>query len=195
MRLLTKILTAAFFAVFYRVTIIGADNIPQNGGAVLCSNHVGELDMFFLGFKIKRWVYYMAKEELFKIPLLGGIIRQLGAFPVKRGKGDIESIKTAIKLVRDGHILGIFPEGTRMAKKGAGTVKAKAGAALIAVKAEAPVIPVAIKGSYKLFSKVKIIFGKPYRLDTAGETKPSGSDLTDMSQDIMNKIYNLLEEN
>lgn len=137
----------------------------------------------------------MAKEELFKIPLLGGIIRQLGAFPVKRGKGDIESIKTAIKLVRDGHILGIFPEGTRTAKKGAGTVKAKAGAALIAVKAEAPVIPVAIKGSYKLFSKVKIIFGKPYRLDTAGETKPSGSDLTDMSQDIMDRIYNLLEEN
>src|SRR5690606_10964952 len=108
-----RFIIAVFFSVFYRVQIIGIENIPKEGAAILCSNHISELDMFFIGYRIKRLVRYMAKEELFKNPLLRFFITRLGAFPVKRGKGDVGAIKTSLRLLSEGHIVGIFPEGTR----------------------------------------------------------------------------------
>ncbi|MCR4435577.1 MAG: lysophospholipid acyltransferase family protein [Clostridiales bacterium] len=195
MRLLVRIITTAFFKLFYKVEVVNRENVPQKGGAVLCSNHVGVLDMFFIGYKLNRWIYYMAKEELFKIPVLRLLIRQLGAFPVKREKGDVESIKTALKLIGDGHIVGIFPEGTRTSKRKEGKmVKPKPGAALLAVKTGVPVIPVAIQGRYKLFSNVKVIFGEPIKLDASESIKYTTAELTDYSRSIMEKIYALMGE-
>jgi 1-acyl-sn-glycerol-3-phosphate acyltransferase len=189
-----RIIVKIFFKCFYRVKITGYENIPAKGGVVLCSNHIGEIDMFLIGVKSKRLVHYMAKEELFKNPLFGAIIRWLGAFPVKRGRVGTESIKTGLKLLEDGHILGIFPEGTRMKNKQNKDVKAKPGAAMFAVKAGVPVIPVAISGNYKLFSKIRVVFGKPFYLEAEKDKKYTNEDFTEMSQYIMKKVYSLLEE-
>ncbi|AUG57554.1 MAG TPA: 1-acyl-sn-glycerol-3-phosphate acyltransferase [Ruminiclostridium sp.] len=191
-----RFIIAVFFSVFYRVQIIGIENIPKEGAAILCSNHISELDMFFIGYRIKRLVRYMAKEELFKNPLLRFFITRLGAFPVKRGKGDVGAIKTSLRLLSEGHIVGIFPEGTRKktADKKNKKIKVKAGAALLAQKSQAPILPVLIDASYKPFSKVRIIFGKPFTLDLDKNKKYTNSELLLESEKIMKRIYSLMEE-
>ncbi len=182
------------FSVLYRVKIIGKENMPENGALILCANHNGEMDMFFIGYRIKRLVHYMAKEELFRNPLFGRFFRWLGAFPVKRGKADVEAIKTSLKLLEQNEVLGIFPEGTRMKKKATNSVRAKPGIALIAQKSGAPIIPVAVSGSYKPFSKIKIVFGKPFSIDLDKDKKYTNSELVEISENIMSKVYALMEE-
>jgi len=189
-----RVFVKLFFFLFYRVKIIGLDNVPKEGAAILCANHVGEMDMFFIGYKVKRLVRYMAKSELFKIPILSPLIKFLGAFPVKRGKADVEAIKTALRLLDEGHIVGIFPEGTRLKNKKGKTVKAKPGAALLAQKSGAPILPVAVEGKYRPFSKIKIVFGKPFSLDLDKDKKYTNNELVVISEGIMKRVYSLLEE-
>jgi len=189
-----RVFLKLFFLLFYRVKIIGIKNVPEKGAAVLCANHLGEMDMVFIGYKIKRLVRYMAKSELFKIPILSPLIKFLGAFPVKRGKADVEAIKTALRLLNEGHIIGIFPEGTRLKNKQGKTVKAKPGAALLAQKSGAPILPVAVEGKYRPFSKIKIVFGEPFTLDLDKDKKYTNNELVEISEGIMKKVYSLLEE-
>lgn len=193
MKEVVRLIIKIVFFVCYRVKIIGKENVPDKGAAVLCSNHVGEIDMLFIGVKIKRLVRYMAKEELFKYPLFSALLKWLGAFPIKRGKADVESIKTAFRLLKGGHIIGIFPEGTRMKRKEGKMVRVKPGAAMFAVKMGVPILPVAIQGSYKPFSKIKVVFGKPYYLEVDKDRKYTNEEFTAMSENIMKNVYSLLE--
>jgi len=165
MKEVLRVILIIFFGTFYRVKVINKENIPDKGAALLCANHIGELDMFFIGYRLKRLVRWMAKEELFKNKLVGAFISWLGAFPIKRGKADVESIKTSIRLLNEGHIVGIFPEGTRMRNRDRNKIKVHRGAAMIALRAGVPIIPVAIEASYKPFSKVRVVFGKPFRIE------------------------------
>jgi 1-acyl-sn-glycerol-3-phosphate acyltransferase len=114
---------------------------------------------------------------------------------VKRGKADVEAIKNSLRLLENNEIFGIFPEGTRMKKKDAKTVRAKPGVALIAQKSGAPIIPVAVSGRYRPFSKIKVVFGKPFSIDLDKNKKYTNSELVEISQSIMSKVYALLEEN
>ncbi|MDP4093137.1 MAG: lysophospholipid acyltransferase family protein [Bacillota bacterium] len=182
------------FKIIYRVEVINREAVPAKGAVVLCSNHVRMLDMFFIGFKIPRLIHYMAKAELFRIPVINLIIKYFGTFPVKRGTADIEAIKTAIQLVREGHIVGTFPEGHRSKGKKNKILKAKPGAAMIAVKGNVPVLPVALQGDYRLFSKVRVVFGEPYYLSTDSTKKYTSAELSEMSANIMKKVYSLMEE-
>ncbi len=182
------------FSLLYRVKIIDMQNLPQTGSLILCANHNGEMDMFFIGYKLKRLVRYMAKEELFRNRLFARVFRWLGAFPVKRGKADVEAIKTSLRLLENNEILGIFPEGTRMKKKAAKAVRVKPGIALIAQKSGAPIIPVAVSGRYRPFSKIKVVFGKPFSIDLDKNKKYTNSELVEISESIMSKVYALLEE-
>lgn len=181
-----------YFGLFYRVSLTGASNIPRKGAAVLCANHLGQMDMFFIGYKLKRMIRYMAKEELFKNPIIGFLITRLGAFPVKRGKADVGSVRKALKLLEEGHIVGIFPEATRTRGKEREEIRVKPGAAMLAVNSGVPVIPVAIKGSYKPFSTVNVIYGEPFRLEADKGVRYSNEELTKMSGDIMKRVYALL---
>lgn len=187
-------LVGIFFCLFYRITVSGVENVPQKGGAILCANHLGQMDMFLIGYKLKRKIRWMAKEELFRNPVLGSLLRFLGAFSVRRGRADINSVKTAYKLIEQGHIVGIFPEAHRMRGKQRDDAKVKHGAAMIAVNTGAPVIPVAIDGSYKFFSRIKVIIGKPFYLNSGNDDKYSKEQLADMSVNIMKSVYGLLEE-
>jgi 1-acyl-sn-glycerol-3-phosphate acyltransferase len=198
-RKLGLFITRIVFAIIYRVEIVGRENIPKKGAAIICSNHTSLLDMFLLGYKIDRWIYWMAKEELFKIPVLKKILVIFGAFPVKRGKGDVGSIKASLNILKEQHILGIFPEGTRVKGKDRSKIKIRSGAALIALNAQVPIIPAAIIGNYKPFSRMKVVFGKPFFIDSSvkdsnNDKKHTREELHDISQSIMNKIYSLMEE-
>ncbi|MCE3201950.1 1-acyl-sn-glycerol-3-phosphate acyltransferase [Paenibacillus sonchi] len=170
------------YAILFPLKIIGKENVPEEGGVLLCANHISLLDPMTIGIKLRRQVKYMAKAELFKVPVLGWLIDKLGAFPVKRGGVSKESIKTALNTLRSGHIMGIFPEGTRNADSGA----AKKGAASFALRSGAAVVPAAIVGSYKPFRRMTVIYGAPIDLSSfAGAGSESLEEVTDV---IMGRI-------
>lgn len=193
MKKFAVLITTLIFKMFYKVELVNLDKIPHEGPALLCSTHNNMLDMFFLGYKLKRWIYWMAKEELFRNPIGGFIFKKLGAFPVKRGKGDVGSIKTAYKHLQEGNIVGIFPHGTRVKSANRKTAGIKPGAALLAVNAGVKVIPATVLGNYRLFSRMKVIFGEPFMIDIESGKKLTSDELSEISRGIMQKIYSLME--
>ena len=187
-----KILCRIWYGIFLRTKVIGAENIPAEGGFILASNHMANWDPPFLGTFIAREVNFMGKEELFKNPIMAAICRGLHVFPVKRGAADKSAIKTAIKLLKDGKCFGIFPEGTRSKTGKLG--KAEPGVSLIAAMTKAPIIPAAIVNTEKIFSREKflprlaVIYGTPIKF--TGSTKDKQA-LADFAQEIMNEIAKL----
>jgi 1-acyl-sn-glycerol-3-phosphate acyltransferase len=154
----------------YRLRAEGVENVPKEGGFVLAANHVSNFDPWPLGVPLfpHRYLRFMAKAELFWWPL-GPLIRSGGAFKVRRGEGDVEAIKQAIELVREGHAVVMFPHGTRQRK---GLVKkyrprSHSGAARIALAARAPLVPAAIAGTDRLLrlGRLRVRYGKPLDLD------------------------------
>ncbi|TVX92865.1 lysophospholipid acyltransferase family protein [Paenibacillus agilis] len=184
-----KNLLYVLYRFFFRLEVKGKHHVPQTGGVVLCANHISNFDPPTIGIALKRKVRFMAKAELFKVPVLGSIISALGAFPVKRGGVGKEAIKTAFQLLRSGEIMGIFPEGTRNMS---GDVAAKKGAAMIALKSGAAVVPVSISGSYKLFGKVTVTYGPPIDMQDLLDAKDSDM-LEQATERIMKHIYALID--
>lgn len=150
------------YKFLFRLKAHGKEHVPQEGGVLLCSNHISLLDPPTVGILLDRKVHFMAKKELFDVFAFGWLIKQLGAFPVKRGGVSKESIKTSLSILRTGNVMGIFPEGTRSKDEDGGS--GKRGAAMFALRSDAVVIPVAIIGNYKLFKKTKVVYGPPVDL-------------------------------
>ena len=98
---------------WYRIMAVGVEHFPKEGGVLLCSNHIHNFDPLVVGVMAPRPVHYMAKAEIFKVPVIGNIVKGCNAFPVKRGLGDREALRTGLKLLKEGHVFGLFPEGTR----------------------------------------------------------------------------------
>jgi len=135
--------------VFWEFEVKGKENVPQKGGLILASNHVSYLDPVVLGVSLKRKIYFIAKEEVFKNIFCHLFLSGLNAFPVNRNKTDIVAFKKAIKVLKEGNILGIFPEGTRSYD---GELKdLKTGVFKIAKKTGVPVLPVGINGTYDIY--------------------------------------------
>ncbi len=145
--------------LIYRYDVEGYENLPKEGSAVLCANHIHMLDSVSIVIHIKRMIYIMVKKELMTNKIGNWFFSKLGCFAVDRGKGDMKAIESAENHLKDGDLLLIFPEGKRngMAKG----EKMKKGAAMIALEAKAPIIPIGIQGSFKPFTKIKIRVGKP----------------------------------
>lgn len=150
------------FKIIWRREISGAENIPSEGGVIIAPNHRSAADPPFTGSAMKRPLYFMAKEELFSVPVLGYLIRRTNAFPVSRAsQGDVGAFKTALSLLGEGKAVLVFPEGGRA--RDVEFRAAKQGVGMLACKAQVPVVPVRIINSDKLgkFAGLKIIFGKP----------------------------------
>lgn len=179
-----RVLVTAFYRLLFRPEVIGAHHVPEQGGVILCSNHISNWDPPMIGFPLSRRVHFMAKEELFRIPGLNVLIRILGAFPVKRGGVSKESIKYSIELLKQGNVIGIFPEGSRRNAGGMG----KKGAAMLALKSGATVIPVSIVGDYKPFRRMTLIYGEPVDLS---EFASGNGDLDGATEKIMETIRQL----
>lgn len=176
------------FLLFYNYRVTGRENIPKEGAYIACANHLSAIDPIFVGISLPQRMYFMAKVELFRNKLLAALMRGLGAYPIKRGEPDIKSIKTSLKLLGDGKVLGLFPEGTRFK---AGEDAAEPGIAMLAVRAKVPVLPVAIISSYKFFRRTRIIIGKPVELTDYYDKKLRNEDYLKISKDIMNIINEL----
>jgi 1-acyl-sn-glycerol-3-phosphate acyltransferase len=154
----------------YRLRAEGVENVPKDSGFVLAANHTSNFDPWPLALPLwpRRYLRFMAKSELFSWPL-GPVITAGGAFPVRRGEGDLEAMEKAIGLVREGHAVVMFPEGTRR-KKGLRkkhTARPHTGAARIALEAGVPLVPAAIAGTDRLsrLERLRVRYGKPVPLD------------------------------
>ncbi len=188
--IVARIICRIFLTLVGRWKIEGKENMPPGGGVIVASNHVSYLDPVVVGCTFDRRVSYLAKEELFKTPVLGWIVRQLGAFPVKRGSGDRGAIRESLKLLTEGHAFGIFPEGTR-SKTGL-LQDGKPGAAMLAVKAKVPILPIGLKGTKKC-RKIRVKVGKPMYFPELWEEKVSKETLDEITGKIMAEIARLME--
>lgn len=174
---------------FYPLEVSGLENLPASG-AMLCPNHSSLWDPVLLAITtpIDYHLRIMAKEELFRIPLLGPIISRLGAFPVSRGNSDIQSVKTAIRAIRDGENLLIFPEGTRVDHPG--QVRAKSGVAVIAVRTGAVMVPVYVDGKKHLFHRTRLIIGHPVTPVYTGR-HGTAEEMQDIADEVLRRAYAL----
>lgn len=137
--------------LYLRGRVYGAENVPQKGPLVVVSNHASDFDPPILSCAMRRPVAYMAKEELFRVPVLKQAIELYGAYPVKRGAADRGAIRAALKCLSEGWAVGLFLEGTRTPD--ARILNPKLGAALIAGKAKVPLLPVSLWGTEAIFTK------------------------------------------
>ena len=173
-----------FFKLIYRVEVEGIDKIPVNKGFIVAPNHLSNLDPPILGVFLPLRMSYMAKEELFKIPLFGRLIRALGAFPVKRGGKDLAAIKTAVSLLKSGKCIMIFPEGKRSRTPGV-LSEGKQGTVMIAAKAGVGILPVGINASYRPWSKIKIQSGDLIDFSEYGERKLSSEEMHKITNEML----------
>ncbi|CAM3058479.1 lysophospholipid acyltransferase family protein [Filibacter tadaridae] len=187
---LGKFLCSVVFYPLYGIKVIGKENFPKEGGVLLCSNHIENFDPPVVGITCPRPVHFMAKEELFKMPVLKSVLPNVHAFPVKRGMSDREAFRKTIKILKSGQVVGLFPEGTR--SKTGELREGLAGAGFFALKGEAVVMPCAIIGPYKPFRKLKVVYGKPMDMTIYREKRASSEEVTAV---IMDEIRKLIELN
>ncbi|MCL2840733.1 MAG: 1-acyl-sn-glycerol-3-phosphate acyltransferase [Defluviitaleaceae bacterium] len=177
---ITRTLAWIVSKILFRFKLTGLENIPKKGAFILCANHISWFDAVALAVFLKRRPRFMAKKELFKVPLFGWYLNSLGAYPIKRSAADMTAFRTTMNILNDGGGLIIFSQGTRMKE----FENAKGGVALFALKSGAPIIPAGIIGNYRFFSRMKIRFGEPILMDEYKGKKVK----TELIDEIMNNV-------
>jgi 1-acyl-sn-glycerol-3-phosphate acyltransferase len=185
--------------LFTRCKIEGKENIPRRGPFIVVSNHLSASDPVLLGVKLGRKTVYMAKEELFRHRFTGYIIRRFGAFPVYRGRSNRDALREASRILQQGNVLGMFPEGKRSLEDS--LQPALYGSALIAFHNRVPILPVGIAGSEVMWGfgwiwrrpKVRIVIGRPFDLPET-EITLTRVMLAENTEIIMQRIADLLPE-
>ncbi|MDI6715851.1 MAG: lysophospholipid acyltransferase family protein [Actinomycetota bacterium] len=196
---MVRLLLVLIFKLLFRYEITGKQNIPKSGPVILASNHVSYVDPILIAFAgAPRPVNYMAKSELFKIPIFGSLIRALNAFPIKRGIADKGAIAHSLKVLSKGGVLLIFPEGTRQRSGNLGP--AYPGVTSIALKTGAPIVPIGLIGTDKIlpdgrkllrFPKLKVRIGDVIKVEKTG-AKDRKQKEEELTKRLMNEINNLV---
>lgn len=172
----------------WRTETVGLENVPADG-AILISNHTSVTDVLVLEVALRRQIRFMAKRELFRVPILAQLIRALGAYPVDRGGADVGSIKRTIQMLESGDLIGIFPQGTRCPGVDPRGTEVKGGAGMIAYHAKVPVLPVFIDskgGRTRAFRRNRVLIGKPVAFS---ELFPDGKrrDYADVARELFDR--------
>ena len=186
-------IVAPIIHLLFPCRTVGAENLPE-GGVLLCANHASGWDPIIIALSLPRnsRLTVMAKDQLFRIPVLGFLLRKLGIFPVKRGGNDLTAIKTAMKVLTGGNRLLVSPEGTRVEEQG--EVEAKGGVTMMATRTGVPMVPVYCGGKHKFLRKTTIVFGDPYVPVIAGR-RPTPDENRAIAAEILKRIYALREVN
>ena len=180
-----------FMKIFHPWRAVGAENIPE-GAALLCGNHTTAGDPLYVVCCLgrRRQAHVMAKEEIMRWPVVGFILKKAGIFGVKRGKADVAAVKEALRVLKGGERLLMFPEGHRV-KEGE-TAEAHTGAAMFSTRTGAPLVPVYIQPKKRLFRKTTVVFGESYHPEFEGR-KPTPEDYRRIADDLMARIRALGE--
>lgn len=166
-----QILLKPFYKIFYRMRVTGIENELPEGPCIICANHISMHDIFLIAVNLKRQIFFFAKKELFKNPLLAKFLRSFGTISVNRGTVDLHSITATIDVLRAGGYIGLFPQGTRMPGKELTPEDAKSGIGLMAYRAKSNILPVYIKtknNRIRLFRPVTVMIGKPILYEELG---------------------------
>jgi len=180
----------------FRLRARGQENLPATGGYVLACNHLSAFDPWPLGLPLwpRRWLRFMAKSELYWWPLRL-VLNAAGAFKIRRGLGDREAIETAVRLARDGHVVAMYPEGTRRAKGlvKKHTARPRSGAARIALEAGVPLVPAAVAGTDRLLvlGPFRIAYGAPVAIDDLRRSGDMRSASQEATERLMARIAQL----
>lgn len=196
-RILKPLVKAVIWTVF-RVQVVGGERIPVQGPAILAANHVSWLDAILLAILADRPVHMVAKQELFRIPVIGFVLRRAYVMEARRDGSDYVVLRRALQALRDGHLVGLFPEGTR--SRTGHLQEPRGGVALLAFHADAPVVPVAVRGTEQVYEKgwfwhrrpVQVVVGQPVSLGQR-QGRVGRQELNEASGRIMGAISSLLE--
>lgn len=188
-----KAVILPFYRLLFRIRVEGTEHVPASGGVIICSNHISGHDPPLLGMLAPRLIRFMAKDELFRIPVIGWLAEHGGgALPVKRGTPDRAALKQSLEVLANGGCFGIFPEGTR--SRTGNLLKPEPGTAYLALKSGAVVIPVGFSGTYQWFSTIRIRFGPPVDLSAFKGGRLTGENLEAAGGAIMAAIAALIDD-
>ena len=182
--------------LIFRIKAVGIENVPKDGGLVLCSNHIAALDVVCIVAVCPRQLSFVAKKELFTIPVLGWLIKKLGAIRIDRTGNDVGAIKASIKAAQDGGVLSIFPQGTRCPGVDPKTTPLRNGAALITYHSKCDVVPVCLKMKgckYGFLRKTEVIFGKPIPYSELGFEKGGNEEYARVTKKIFDEVTSLAD--
>lgn len=190
-------LLSGLFKFLFRLKITDADNVPDTGNYLVVCNHISIADVFTLAISCKRQIHFMAKKEVFKIPVLSQLITALGAFPVDRKGNPASALKRAVKVLEQGEVVGMFPQGTRRQNVSVADTEFKNGAAFCAYKSRSGIIPAFIKTKgqkFGLFKKSEIIYGKPIEFDALPFNEGGSDEYSVVSEIIKREVLSLEEK-
>ncbi len=180
----------------FRIQLVNPE-CESESSVLMCSNHMSMLDPVAIITTMKHEIKFMGKKELFKIPLVGSVIKAFGAFPVNRGGADLNAMKTAIGLLKRGDYVGMFPQGTRYKGKKPGDTKPKNGVGMLAARAECDIQPVAIimkNNKFCPFRRIYVVLGDVIKYETLGITEKNRADFDNASKIIFEQICKLHEK-
>ena len=192
------VLVAIISRIYFRLHITGRENIPKEGGVIIASNHLSYLDIPLLGYSIGRRADYMGKRELFNIPIISSLFRTLGGFPIDRDKLDRTALKDAVKRLKSGRVIVVYPEGTR--SQDGRLQPGKPGVGIIVRMSGAKVVPAAIQGTDRAMpigawfirpAKVTVKFGKPLDFNNLAKSGNEKEGVEMITKTIMESISTL----
>jgi len=189
---------AGFFGFWYNIKVVGKENIPEEDGFLVCANHYSATDPIKISYAFRgHQVHYMAKKELFKIPILKPLIKTLGAFPVDRSRADVGAIKYMLKLLESGESAAMFPQGTRHPEEDPRGTAVKTGAGMISAKTNATVVPVFLHQKnfkHRSFRRATVVIGKPIPFSEFGYDPAVQGEYARISNEIFDRICKVGEE-
>ena len=182
-----------FFNLVHPGKVIGREHIPE-GAAMVCCNHTAMSDPLFMAFafRLKNQLRAMAKAELMRVPVVGWVLGKAGVFGVEREKTDVAAVNTAMKFLRSGEKVLLFPEGTRVRESRGEVSHPKAGAAMLAVRCGVPILPVYVPEKKPWFRRTPVVIGEPYMPQVASR-KGTPEEYEAITADLMNRIRGLRE--
>ncbi|MBE6606841.1 MAG: 1-acyl-sn-glycerol-3-phosphate acyltransferase [Ruminococcaceae bacterium] len=189
-----KFSLSGLFRIIYNLSIHGAENVPEKGKYIVVSNHISLGDVIILAVSCKRQIHFMAKKELFKIPLLSQLIKALGAFPVDRKGSVLSALKTSVKHLEEEKIVGMFPQGTRCKAKSVSETEFKTGAAFCSYRAKAGIIPAFIKTQdqkFGYFKRCDVFFGEPIEFDSLSFSNGGHDEYELVTEKIKDTIFEM----
>lgn len=172
--------------VFFPFKVYGKENFPD-GKAVICSNHLSAIDVTFFPIICRDNLFFLAKKELFKRKFSAKFLTYYGGIPIDRENPEVKSIISAIKVLKDGNKLVVFPEGTRN-KSGKGLLPFKGGSLVFAVKSKSPIVPIIISNKAKLFKRTHILVGKSFELSQFYDVKLTDEVISSMEKILYDKM-------
>lgn len=186
-----------FIYIFLGFKVEGLEHLPAEGSVIVAANHVSNWDPIMIAMALNRPVHFMGKAELFNNKILGKLLTAVNAFQVKRGSADRQAIRHALKILEEGKVLGIFPEGTR--NKAGQEIKAQTGIAFIALRSGAIIVPVACIGTNRnfplgWFRPLIVSVGEPISLENYKDSKINSASLEQLSNEVFDKINTLLSK-